>query len=309
MLPSRSQLSLADNTAQAIVGEFLPGYVWSPLFLHHELPGSWCLRFRRQVQARSLVAVVRVSGSRRGAWQMSSLVKPTLILMSGRALAFTATFFIPVVLARLFDQTEFGIYKQLFLIFSTLYVIAQVGMAESLFYFLPQASHEPGRYVLNSLLVLAAAGLACLGLLTLAASKIAQWMNTSALSEYIPWIGVYVLLMITSAVLEIVMTVRKRYLWAASTYAVSDLLRALLLIVPVLLFRRMEWLLLGAVVFASVRLCEALVYLRYEFGGELRPDPTVLTKQLTYAFLYQMAVLVDVFQSNFHQYAVSYYFD
>ena len=240
---------------------------------------------------------------------MSSLVKPTLVLMSGRVLAFMATFFIPVVLARLFDQTEFGIYKQLFLIFATFYVIGQFGIAESLFYFLPQASHEPGRYVLNSLLVLAAAGLACLGLLTLTASKIAQWMNTSALAEYIPWIGVFILLMIASAVLEIVMTVRKRYLWAASTYAVSDLLRALLLVVPVLLFRRMEWLLLGAVVFASVRLCAALLYLRYEFGGELRPDPALLNKQLAYAFPYQMAVLVDVVQSNFHQYAVSYHFD
>ena len=239
----------------------------------------------------------------------NSTVKPTLLLMSGRTLAFAATFFVPVVLVRIFDQTEFGTYKQLFLIFSTLYVIAQFGMAESLFYFLPQARHDQGRYVLNTLLVLAAGGLACLGFLVLARSKISLWMNNSELSGYVPWIGLYLLLMIASAVLENVMISRKRYLWAAFSYGFSDLLRALALIVPVLLFRRLEWLLLGAVAFASVRLCAALYYLRYEYGGELRPDTAALNKQLTYAFPFQIAVLVEILQSNFHQYAVSYYFD
>src|SRR5947208_14442125 len=222
----------------------------------------------------------------------NSTVKPTLLLMSGRTLAFAATFFVPVVLARIFDQTEFGTYKQLFLIFSTLYVVAQFGMAESLFYFLPQATHEKGRYVLNSLLVLAAGGLACLGFLVLARSKISFWMNNSELSGYVPWIGVDLLLMIASAVLENVMISCKRHLWAAFSYGISDLLRALALIVPVLLFRQLEWLLVGAVAFAAVRLCAALYYLRYEFGGELRTDTAALNKQLTYAFPFQIAVLV-----------------
>jgi len=214
-----------------------------------------------------------------------------------------------MVLVRVFDQTEFGTYKQLFLIVSTLYGIAQLGMAESLFYFLPLASHERGRYVLNSLLVLAAAGLACLGFLALARWKISLWMNNSELSGYIPWIGTYLLLMIASAVLEIVLISRKRYLWASFSYAFSDLLRAIVLIVPALLFRQLEWLLLGAVAFAAVRLCAALFYLRHEFGGELRPDTALLNKQLAYALPFQMAVLVEILQANFHQYAVSYYFD
>jgi O-antigen/teichoic acid export membrane protein len=239
----------------------------------------------------------------------NSIFKPTLVLMSGRTLAFAVTFFVPMVLVRIFDQTEFGTYKQLFLIFATLYGIAQLGMAESLFYFLPPASHERGRYVLNSLLVLAGAGLASLGFLTLARWKISLWMNNSELSGYIPWIGIYLLLMMASAVLENVMISRKRYFWASFSYGFSDLLRAILLLVPVLLFRQMEWLLLGAVAFASVRLCVALFYLRYEFGGELRPDTALLNKQLRYALPFQLAVLVETVQWNFHQYAVSYYFD
>src|SRR5262245_59419358 len=65
-----------------------------------------------------------------------SVLKPALLLMCGRTLAFAATFFIPVVLVRFFDPTQFGTYKQLMLIYSTAYLIAQAGMASSLYYFL-----------------------------------------------------------------------------------------------------------------------------------------------------------------------------
>src|ERR1051325_2700062 len=91
-----------------------------------------------------------------------SVFKPALLLMSGRTIAFAATFFIPLVLARVFDPAQFGTYKQLFLIWATLYAIAQLGMAQSLYYFLPRAPHRAGSYVANCLLFLAAAGVACL---------------------------------------------------------------------------------------------------------------------------------------------------
>src|SRR5258706_4326525 len=90
----------------------------------------------------------------------SAVLKPALLLMFGRTLAFAATFFIPVVLARIFDPAHFGAYKQLFLVQSTVYLIGQIGMATTLYYFLPLAPRDAGRYVANSLIFLAGAGLA-----------------------------------------------------------------------------------------------------------------------------------------------------
>jgi len=45
-----------------------------------------------------------------------SVFRPVVLLMSGRMLSFVATFFIPVILTRIFAPAEFGTYKQLFLI-------------------------------------------------------------------------------------------------------------------------------------------------------------------------------------------------
>src|SRR5690606_21890742 len=96
-----------------------------------------------------------------------AIFRPALILMSGRLLGFIAAFLIPVVLARLLPQESFGSYKQLFLVAGTLFTIGQVGMAESLFYFLPNERRQAGGYIANTLAMLAVAGVAAALVLTL----------------------------------------------------------------------------------------------------------------------------------------------
>ena len=96
---------------------------------------------------------------------VQSTLGPALRLMSGRAVGFAATFAIPVILARVLDQTDFGTYKQLFLIAATLYGVGQFGMAESLLYFLPRATGDGARYVANAVLALALGGTLCLAVL------------------------------------------------------------------------------------------------------------------------------------------------
>ena len=81
-------------------------------------------------------------------------------------MGFLATFFIPVVLVRVFDPVDFGTYRQLFLIFTTVFYAAQFGMAESLYYFMPLNPAQSSRYVVNSIVALAAAGVVCLALIT-----------------------------------------------------------------------------------------------------------------------------------------------
>ena len=107
---------------------------------------------------------------------LEALFRPALVLMSGRFLGFVAAFAIPVVLARIFDQTEFGSYKQIFLIFGTVFGIAQVGMAESLYYFLPSETRRGGGFAFNTLAVLGIFGVISLGALWL-------WRQRSRLAK------------------------------------------------------------------------------------------------------------------------------
>ena len=229
--------------------------------------------------------------------------------MSGRTVGFAVSFFIPVVLVRLLDQTDFGTYKQIFLIAGTLYGIGQLGMAESLFYFLPLSPRDGARFVANALLALVLGGFGCLVFLEVAGGAVSRWLSNGALSQYAPALGLYLVFMLVSAVLEIVMISRKRYAWASCSYVALDVLRMALLVVPVLLVQRLEWLLMGAVAFAVIRCATALWYVGWEFDSALRPDAALLRQQLAYAVPFQLSGIVEILQANVHQYAVSHYFD
>lgn len=238
-----------------------------------------------------------------------SIIRPIMVLMSGRVLGFVAAFVMPVILVRLFSQSDFGTYKQLFLVYATLYGIAQLGMAESLFYFLPAAERRGGRYVLNAILVLSVAGALCVTVLWVASSNIAHWFNNPALAGYLPFIGIYILLMLMSTVLEIVMTSRNRYKHASISYALTDFCRATLFIVPVFWFGQLQYLLYGAITFALLRVVATFFYLRQQYGVDLTLDSSVAHKQWAYALTFSVYVTIDVLQINLHQYAVSYHFD
>lgn len=237
------------------------------------------------------------------------MMRPALLLMVGRAIGFVATFFVPVILVRALDQSQFGTYKQLFLVFGTLFPLAQLGMAESLYYFLPAGGRRIGRYVANALIALAISGGSGLVVLTAGRSWIAAWLNNPSLAENLPLVGAYLLLSLKAAVLEIVLIARERYGLAAGSYAACDVARALLVVVPVILFGSLRWLMIGAVTFAALRLIATVVYLRGRLGTALRPARDALGEQVSYTAPFQLSVIFETLAANAHFFAVSWFFD
>jgi O-antigen/teichoic acid export membrane protein len=113
------------------------------------------------------------------------------LLVTGRVVGLVASFAIGIVLARIFAPATFGTYKQFFLLYGTLYGLAQLGMAESLYYFVPRNTSRTPRYVCNALITLAVAGLACLAALYLWRTQIAQRLTNTALADYMGLAGLF----------------------------------------------------------------------------------------------------------------------
>lgn len=237
------------------------------------------------------------------------LLKPMLQLAMGRALGFATTFMIPVVLVRVLNQSQFGTYKQLFLVYATFYGIAPIGMAECLYFFLPLDPTRAGRFVANSLLALLASGVAVLVLLLFGRHALASGMDNPSLASHAILLGLFVALTMMSAVTEIVMITRHRHRLSAAVYTASDALRALCLVVPALVWRDVHAVMMGAVLFALVRGVGTLAYMRLEFKHELRPDLSLLRKQLAYALPFGAAVTLEITQGSLHQFVVAHLYD
>ena len=123
------------------------------------------------------------------------MFKPALLIIAGRVAGYVAAFAIPLILVRIFDLDTFGTYKQWFLLYVTLLTVTQIGMSESLLYFLPRGDGSAGRYVMNSMLFLTGAGAAVAVILAWNAEAIARWMSNPALEPLIPLLAWYLLLM------------------------------------------------------------------------------------------------------------------
>ena len=231
--------------------------------------------------------------------------RATSILATGRIPGLIIAFAIPLVLARVFDPAEFGTYKQLFLIYATLFGLAQVGMAESLYYFVPLAPNKAGRQVGNALVSLAGIGVACMAALFVLRDHIAEWLTNPALSAHLGPLGGFLAAMLTSAVFEIVLVSQKKHVAAAWVYALSDIARAACFVIPAVLGWGLAGVLAGAALFATTRVAAALFVLWQQFGTELRVDAAVWRRQLAYALPFALAVGIEVLHLNWHQYAVA----
>jgi O-antigen/teichoic acid export membrane protein len=231
-----------------------------------------------------------------------------LQLVFGRSIGLAASFAIGIVLARLFEPAAFGVYKQFFLVYATLYGVLQLGMAESLYYFVPRGSALTGRYVANAMATLAAVGLACTAGLYAARAAIAGWLTPELAANVVP-LGVFLTCMLTSTVLEIVLISRRRHAAAAVTYAISDIVRTLLFLAPALMVVSLRAVFLGAAAFAALRLGATVVALWRSLGRELRIDLPRWREQLAYALPFALAVGIEVVLVNYHQYVVAARFD
>jgi O-antigen/teichoic acid export membrane protein len=256
----------------------------------------------------SAVATQDLSRRSGGAAKADHITGPAFLLVLGRTAGLVATFAIGPLLTRLLTLEELGTYRTFFLLYATFFGLAQLGMAESLYYFVPRAPGRAGRYGANAALTLIVSGLVCAGILALESSRIAAHFNNPALPEYFGLLGLFLTLMLVTTVFEILMVSRKQHLNAAITYALSDVTRTAFFIVPALLFVSLRAVFIGAVVFAALRLVMMTVMLRREFG-RIRLDLALWRTQLGYALPFALAVSIEVILVTYHQYVVGGRFD
>lgn len=243
-----------------------------------------------------------------------SIHSQAMTLILGRAASFTLTFFIPIFLARNLAPAEYGTFKQIFLVFTTLYLVLQGGMVQSLYYFIP---HDPERrrsWILQAtLFVLLTGGLAAIGLL-IAGDRLAASFSNPALTPFIPGLALFLVLMLTSCHLETVLIAQEQTVAGSTVLFLSEMTRGLFIILPLLIGRSLSAVMAGLITFAGLRSLISLTYtarILLRKGGVRSPlvEAGRLRAQLAYALPFGAAVLVDVVQQNLHQYAVAALFD
>ena len=236
----------------------------------------------------------------------TSLAVQSITLTAARFVGFVFTFAIPLVLVRVFSQSEFGVYKQVFLVAVTVMQLLQLGMAPSLYYFVPRDEGGGRKYVMQAAILMSLTG-ALGGLAVLVGAPIiGRLFDTPAFVFYLPLIALYILIATPARLVSTVPTVHRRSAFAGSVLAASDLVRATAVIAAALIGRSLEAVLWAAIGTEVLRAFGLAVYLRL-WGGDSseRPSFRSLVPQLRYALPFAVAMLFELGLDSFHQYYVA----
>jgi O-antigen/teichoic acid export membrane protein len=239
----------------------------------------------------------------------SSLTPRVFWLILAKTLAFAFSFALPLLLVRRLSQTEFGLYKQVFLIVGTAASILPLGFSMSAFYFLPRESKRKGGIIINIILFNFFVGGLALLTLVLRPSLIETIFNSPALMPYAPLIGLLILVWVMSYFLEI-SALANREVGLSTIFIIgAQLTKTTLLLTAAINFPTVRALLYAAIIQGALQTIVLLFYLRSRFGQFWREfEWSMMRRQLGYTLPIGAAGLLYVVLTDLHNYFVSYRF-
>ena len=244
-----------------------------------------------------------------GSWTRErprSLAAQMVFLSAARLFGFATAFAIPLVLVRTFDQAQFGIYKQVFLIVGSLVPILGLGLNASLYYFIPQDKGEGTRFIVQAT-----------GLTTLAAvlAALALWLYPGLLggmfdgSTGLELAPVIALLLVVSVPAEIAATlpvVDRRPVLAAAVVTGSEIVRALSLVGAAVLVGTVRAVVWATILSTVLRVGFLGVYvLARRTAASPAWSSADVSRQLRYSLPFALAVVFEIAFFRFHEYFVA----
>ena len=231
-------------------------------------------------------------------------------LMFAKTLGFAFTFALPPLLVRHLTQSEYGLFKQIFLVVGTAVAMLPLSFGMSAYYFLPrEGEHERKQVVFNVLLFSAfVGGLGCL-LLVLRPGLLGTIFNDSTLIEYGPLIGVVILFWVVSAFLETVAVANQETRLSTAFIISAQLTKTLFMIAALLVFGTLRALVYASLVQGVLQTILLLLYLQSRFPRFWHSfDWQMLRTQMAYAMPLGFAGLLLIVQTDLHNYFISHRF-
>ena len=229
-------------------------------------------------------------------------------LVLSRLLSAAITFGLPLALVRLLEPEMFGTYKQFFLVGQTVLLVGQLGLTQSLYYFVPRDRAQAGGYVAQTFASVAFLGAIAGAALLFGAPSLARWLGSPGLAEFRASLALYAAAMLAAAPLEATLVSDGRPARAALAYTATDALRAVALVAAAALLGA-PWMFRAAALVACLRVVALWSLVGRRSLPFARPRRARFRAQLAFALPFAGASFLYVAQRYFSQYAVSASFD
>lgn len=236
-----------------------------------------------------------------------SLSMQSLLLVMGRFLSLPISFFVPIVLVRHFSVTEFGQYKQIFMIFYVALPLMDFGISQGLIYFIPKYPETKNQIISQFVSWQSCVCLALFSLFLIFSDEISfLFTSTGDISRFIPYIAALLILWSLSNNLEILLTATKQSLYASMFIFLSEGLKGGVIIAVALLTGDLSFVLTGFIGIGCVRFLWFIRHLHRQYSfPSCFFDKDLFTELAIYSAPLGLAVVINSLIDYTHQVIVS----
>lgn len=238
-----------------------------------------------------------------------NVTKRVAWITAANLLGFALSFLTPLLLVRRLSQSDYGVYRQAFQILTTAVGLLNLQVATSSFYFVPRLPEKKIQIFNNILLFYGLSGLLVFLFFFIYPEWTAKIFHSPDLVSYTPLIGLAIMLWAVSSSLEAIPLALGDARAAAVIIVISQFTKTVLIVSAVLFLPSVRWIIWAAVIHGALQTLFTFGYIRYSLGAFYLPfDRSLFKAQLKNAIPYGMGGLVQTFQSDLHNYFVSYHF-
>lgn len=226
-------------------------------------------------------------------------------LTASKVIAALLNIAFPILLVRLFNQTDYGVYKQTFLFAGTVVSISMLGVSTSAFYFMPRYPERGGQIALNILIYNLVVGWIPLLLLILYPQILSRLFRTDALLSLAIPIGVLTFLQLSSGLSQLLPTALQDVKYSTIFIIGTQLAKMVALGTAAIWFRTIESLIIAQIFTQTLAFGALLYYLDWKFPRFWAHfDWAFFKEQLAYALPYGALGVMWTVQRDLDNYFV-----
>ena len=229
------------------------------------------------------------------------------LLAASRAAGQVLNALVSFVAARALLQEDFGTFRQIYLLFTTLLLITDLGFSESLYYFLPKYPERAGRYVARALMIVGPLQFVVGTGLFLFREAIGRSFDNPALAAVLPLFAFFLGFSVVTRLWEVQLISQQRIVAAGLVTGGFEAFKALLLFAVLFIEPSIHWIVWALVVATGAKVLCFLVFL----AREKRPDiagQIVTSEFMNYSLALWIPGAVNVLAMQAHQFLVGFSF-
>ncbi len=238
------------------------------------------------------------------------MLSKSIYLFLSNVIGYGIRLILPIFLVRMLTKEDFGTYSQFFLLEILIKTLFQMGINQSLYFFVPRDRENAGAYLLNSLLLNIASYAVVYTLVWFFKGEIAAQMGMKIIFIFFWYLAAYSLLMMLNISIISYLTARQHIMQASVLTILREVLASIATLSAAFFYHDLQKIILALVISRGLSLLVGAIYVHFGLHGfRAKKYFFGMWSQVKYGVVLGIGGTIWVYSMRFHELMVSRNYD